>query len=854
MPGVQPARNSLPSANRVLIRNQRSGELEPLSEFSIETQVPGRRHNPNSFLGRTLTEIEKWRDEALACADQNVSNIAIDSILHCYDHTNLSIRRGVYRALVACRDGAIVHLKKHLGEPLTPGRDAEIITLGALLRKSPLAEREETALLVQPYLQHESAPLAEAAAVALRYLHSPGSQKALLEAALHSDVSRREFLFREVAYLQDSTLLPSVLQSLGITAFTIAKDMRTAPVELSYLLNADWVSKNLADPLACALGLRFGYLDWEVFQSLQTSFFSPAEVRPLLNAIGVATLPLVSAIRQTSNRPGLLEEWWNRKLEFCNVLSTAQSRPMDNPTALVCHPPQAALIDRELLFAALRKVDLINRDAKCSAHPFDLRHHQQGPGQFFFLSAESFRGSMLPAYEAECRKLLSGLKISPEIARVLLPYMMIANAAIDTETRPEHAIQEQLIFWAKWRAIARMFSAKLPQSESAADPESLIVSLSSKQGRQLWRYGCDIDIKADDHANALLLHAKALPLWKILSDGARTALSLHAYSLYASRRGRSIEDTRVRWHRDARKLLEREWRGKAHGLSIGCEVQNSTIPAEECFGWKEFLESRNVASPVREEFKSLVEASFPPSWSPASPVLGISALLRAKFCKNLASGVTIHLSLGADFGELGKYLALGMWAMTAQGAGPAADIDSLPQAMAAVLSKGLICLHDKPAAPDETGAKPRHYTEFRVIGIRSVHDNLESMYQTVRLLFNGAHALGLAAQSFINQQGTPSLPPEETARAGIWNAYQTAMHALLSEPRFQSLELRDANWYESSGDYRFNDLVEQLQIVGILKRWYSFLEGNGSAGRLLFKKAREIFLHHAGQAQKSLSL
>lgn len=243
-------------------------------------------------------------------------------------------------------------------------------------------------------------------------------------------------------------------------------------------------------------------------------------------------------------------------------------------------------------------------------------------------------------------------------------------------------------------------------------------------------------------------------------------------------------------------LLDAEPFGARHLTPIGIEIQIPRVDRDEYVGWLEFFRSHGIPVPRRPECISLFELAVPPaiSWhAPAEILNAVSTLQVAQHSQDVA----IHVSLQGDLGVAGGVLAFTQLFLNTS---TVKQPRSLP-ALRHVMSKGLVHRNQdviacKWAIPSSCR------TELRVVILPIFESfNPETEVDNVTRTLRELQLLGSASLS------------EVPADRQFFSEFQQDLESLVTSYPNCLKELLDADFYESTGDYRALSLLDNVSIL-----------------------------------------
>lgn len=243
-------------------------------------------------------------------------------------------------------------------------------------------------------------------------------------------------------------------------------------------------------------------------------------------------------------------------------------------------------------------------------------------------------------------------------------------------------------------------------------------------------------------------------------------------------------------------LLSRETGWRDFLPPIGCELQVPLIERNRSLAWKQALRSLGIPSPRRPEYRSMVEAAFPPSISFHAQALGPLLLHRLGLMPR-PQDMALHISIQGDLGDEVRYLAFPSLFIR-----PSVRMRNRPEwTMTRVMSKGLVNINeDVVTCRDDQPATVR--TEIRVF--RCFVDEADSGLEVPLGYVDDIVSTHLLAAAML------SADPDFR---GIINDYRAAVESAVSGLPAAFAELLHANYFESTGDPRDAGLLEFLPIM-----------------------------------------
>ena len=752
---------------------------------------------------------------------------------------NMEIRQGVHAALQRLGEAPLEALRNAALGRGSPIAGSALLLLSALEARRPPGARAATLQMLEQLCATEAGPPPELFA-ALRFINTPAAHVLLLKLA----EKHGEAALEQLGYCSGEDLIEP-----------LNRVVRGNPEQMPLLgraLTAHWILKNLHMPLGRELAVAFGYLDPYCADLCRTNE-GRQPVANLLRELGLAGRSLLFALRRSHDPARRIEHWRDevQKLGWCLI-----PKEMSGRNAVGTAPADGsrnADVHRVLLFIALRELDRANLDAKREPKPFNRSTAALSPGHFLSCDQKRFEQGFLASARAHADKILRAATASSMVARQLLPYASFEFLALFSETRPEQAAQLRMMADARWRGIARMIECRAgvlrvahPYRRLAGEVSRRLLSPGAEVGRRNLRALAGAG--ALPLARAAVSDERALRLAQVLlprtarrsgvsldslSTGSRTCLRVAAYALAQRQPQRSLVQAELGEGLVRCADEERILRGRVP--TLGIELQNNRPAPEVCEAWKQLLLGLGLPSPRRPEFYALVEAAVPPLWSPSALGMGVAGLAQCGYFNPAEGYLTLHFSLGANFGANAKFLGLGLWAFSA-GRAEAADERAWLDGIAKVMSKGMIHLHPLSAHPCTGALRRSQRTEFRVCCLPP-QASAAAAGEWIKTTAGRLQAL--AACSFA---------PPASARGAVWAAYQNGIQDLYGMPGYGAVALLNADWFECTGESRDAALVRELRMVQTLLGIRRHFCGQPSLREELFAQARAIFLTRGAQA------
>jgi hypothetical protein len=752
--------------------------------------------------------------------------------------------------------------------------EASLVTLGYLDRKADGSVKKSDVARIIPLVSSRDNTIRKAALKALRLLDCGNAKAALMRELRRCEGNEAFPVIMEICYTRDPAMMDGMLDHIKRTG-------RSINPFISVLVTPAWVAKHLKDKKALEVARKFGYVDAAIYRELNGS---PGKehlraVGEVVSSIGLATRNLIDdyIAEETEARPALLETWGRRVSVLSRMtLSEGMSETRALPFIAIGDSP-IARIDQDLLFAALRRLEPSDVEARATANPFDLKaEKKQRDGNFHYIDTEAFYKE-LQAFIAKARIVSGASRGSESVAMVLLPYVVADYLSVPGETRSEEMTEEAIKFFARWRFAARALESDgrtmsiRPEFRGLLGAETCKLSDANATGRFLasvislrhesaWHLAL-LDPAAVKATDELIGWAGGIPGWGELSYGARGALKLYAYDLYAS--GKPEADVKALWRRELDVIVSEEAAAKDVLPSEGIEIQSTSVPPDKAYAFKKALDYFGIPSPRRLVFGSTVEASFPPARSSRPFELAIPILHRMGLHENYRHGSAFHISLNGDLGPDAKYIAMALDSFKNEERRPS-DAAARHSRLTHVMSKGLIHLNRANQAVAPTEEASGVHTEIRTMSLQNTQKpergpdgkieftgELEGAYRDVL-----PAAQLLAAALIADNKAKEGAVSETQARAAeLWREYREKVGTLYGEEKYHVSKLLEADWYEATGDPDDAGLVAKLNIIKCQDEIVAYRAAHPEAkeaSRELAGRMRQLFLEYAGKIREAL--
>jgi len=850
-----------------------------------ELRTPGpeaARPAAKSYLQKIFDEMKGVKEAALLLEGEERRK-KLAELTGYFRYRNPQVRKGLLTLLSPFKDELQPVMKKMIEEKNEAAGAVEIqaavmTAAGYLYRRDPEYIRDEISGWFRDWvMNHPEINTAgrRAALKALRYLKGPEAYE-IFHAAIREAEMRTDFaLVSEAGYTRDPLFIMPLLERVRNLNGGETLEENQIPYPLSYLVNAVWIGDRLSDPDVLTTAYRFGYIDAAVrgrlVQGADTEGL--AAVREILKTIGIITAPLLEAYlaEETGEKRSLLHYWRGRISDF--LFAFEGERLFDGQRVLGVKTGDLPenRIDQDLLFAALREHEIFTIDEKLEVNPFDRKENESIPGAFFFIGHSQFVSQYRLALEAG-QKLFEEASVSPELREIVLPYYAFSALALKTHVQAEARANEETMFLSRWRTAARILTIKrsaagdpyltfMPKIGSVLDSEypnvfpdrvspddesevaALISALMDKRYAKALLYGV-LNAEAVGKTNSLIRKASWTDSWNSLSFGAQAALKLYAYDLFASGPSLGFPEVQASWDLKAAELYEDEKILKGKVPSVGIELQTSDVLKDRVYSWKQALEFLGIPSPYRPEYSRIVEAAFPPAWSPKAFLTAIPILVKLGYHESGAGESAFHISLSGDLGDDARYLAFPLLSFRVEKEPAAADEEWFRR-HTRVMSKGLINLNRQSRAADLVSESPGVHTEIRTARLQYEDSKDNVLNLSYEIYLPGIQALGAALAAY---QKSESRTADEEKLAPIWRSFREELDVLYRTEIYQTAEFLDANWFEGTGDSEDVTVLKELDIMKRRLRLRHYYRDRTDLGRELQKKVRAVFTRYAGAA------
>lgn len=235
-------------------------------------------------------------------------------------------------------------------------------------------------------------------------------------------------------------------------------------------------------------------------------------------------------------------------------------------------------------------------------------------------------------------------------------------------------------------------------------------------------------------------------------------------------------------------------------VPIGIEVQIPTVPLRKHIAWKESLRNAGIPSPRRPECRTMLEAAFPPSATSLAPTLFLESIGRVGLVDS-EQDLGLHVSFQGDLGPQVRYLAFVQMLLNT----PIDRSEKPRTGQSLVMSKGLVCLNDD-VTRCHWNPIGNTRTELRtfLLAARSMQSGgLEPDPGTIRSVVE-THLL---ASSLLSDNDSLRRP---------FTQFQSLVRKIMTSAPPAFTALLDANFYESTGDYRDGEMLTALPIMRLL--------------------------------------
>ncbi len=760
---------------------------------------------------------------------------------------------------------------------------ATVVTLGYLSQKINALDRHEIQHRIFEKLRLKAATvpaLRREIYKSLHYLNDEAVREFMLEEyeRIQFDVHTEALhaLEQEMAWTQDERFINPVLQNylrkVPERPTTLHGDLNM-PRALAYLVSAGWVANHLRHPEVLRVALRFGYIDEFLYQKLLSGQDREAakNVEQILWTTGIASADLYAAYleaQEEADKTNLLARWHGRIQQFMTGLQSDETTDHKELIFIPTGKNTEAQVAQMLLFAALRRMDAGNLNAKLAMQPFQVKGSKQSDGAFFYLRIAGFL-QRIEKIRDEIKKLFDAQDV-PENLREIEGFAIVDYLAGQSETRDEESGEARFFLNAKWGALGRILEARNGElhvkteyakalAEDYADLAELenmnqvarISKLAHSKYSKIWKWAV-LDIHAATAAEAFLKRISFFSKSTRLSRGARSVLRLYAYLLFTDI-SKSAETREQEWTEMFARIQTAEKIGSELLVPFGVEIQSRGVPANKMAAMKQALEYFDIPSPRRPEFYGTVETAFRPVFSADVIVLAIGFLEQLGFFEKLSEQgevAALHQSFEGDLEDEAKWVALPL-SLFMKKKVHRADTEFF-EFFKTGMSKGMVHLNSKnqhvragrPLTSDV-------HTEFRTARLEHDGSVLNPMY---RDFIPAAQMLGTAAANYIkSKKDEGSLSVKETKLAALWQEYRVALKAITDDEHFQTKKLMELDWYESTGDANDAALVGELEIIKEKLKVIRLFEAQPELAREFSEKVRKLFLEYGAKARDIVS-
>ena len=816
-------------------------------------------------------------------------------IIGFYKYRTMTIRRSLLRVIEKYEMNARRALIDALEDENNDIVEAAIISLGYIDRSLPTERQMEDIQRIKPFLESDDSKMVKASLTALRYIvgdekapksilkqeESGVSSNAVKAAALRvmleflkktaEDKNKKKHQFTAIAelcYTRNSKLIIPIIKVLTASKKDQKITERDIHAFLALVIDGEWMAGAIysafseknedALDLMLLLAKRFGYLSNEVSKNLNEENFEA--VVEILRRVGIVTPELVKAYQDDKEKLSL---WERRLYDIHSALGTDETMDIRKAFALDISDTDEGKIDRALLLGALRLNDSWNIESKTMPVPFYYKHEEeQSPGEFFYKSPDRFILSTYSRGLKTVREIFEANSASQELEELLAPYAIMDYMSVLTETRNEELEEEELKFFARWAAIARMIEIKdrelafkpgylefikkdYPgEIEPSGKPSELISKLISSKYNKIWKFSL-LNPAHLKNSDSLIRKLERKEEWGELSFGARSYLRLFAYHLFnAEEKDSGAIEKEL--EAELKNTLDNETRSKDILPSIGVEIQSPNVPGEKSYAWKRMLEHFDIPSPRRLQFYKTVEAAFQPARSTYAYLRMIPILVEMGLHEKYGRGSAFHISIAGDLGSEAKYIALPLKHFKfKEDTREHSDIERYI-GMTRVMSKGLVH-HNPDSVPlSEKEEAPEMHTEMRVTVLQNTTKESGELSPLFRDFLPAAHFLAAALTAHQKSKGEGEVTDKEKRLADIWTEYRGKVEELYNDPAYGTAKLLELDWYESTGDPRDPYLVAELEITQAMDKVRNFLKEKPDSVKELKEKAIELFLRYAG--------
>lgn len=467
--------------------------------------------------------------------------------------------------------------------------------------------------------------------------------------------------------------------------------------------------------------------------------------------------------------------------------------------------------DQALFFAAVREYERADISSRADKNPLRYRRYHDE-------TTENIRFLHVPAAMLHDRLITYPSSLADELSvpaehrtRFLFEYVMTQlHLTDDLQT------ESFLFFLARWETMRvtgirkiNAFQPVLTQNGNLRFPEAIATVLPRPSV---------MVVPSSDGKQRL----PAMPLEDATSPCAAACLKLMSILRHP---GLSMVRS---------ELMEIEKMWSCALLPVGVEIQIPHVRDSRHAGWKELFRSTGIPSPRRPECGRMLELALPPSISWHAP-LHILTLVSELGVAAMAQDLAIHVSLQGKLGPIAGYLAftqLFMNTSTLRSPGPRA-------ALRHVMSKGLVHLnHDVVQCRWTKPATCR--TELRVVIARMTEDN-----GTVQLDLEALtciREIQLISSASVSQ--CPGLQE-------LMQEFLNALAVLAREHGAALTRLMNANFFESTGDYRALELLETMEILQLREEVRSLPPATKASFRSAVSHLRSNFANRIEAAMAS---
>ncbi len=441
-------------------------------------------------------------------------------------------------------------------------------------------------------------------------------------------------------------------------------------------------------------------------------------------------------------------------------------RPVDT---LNLHQP----LDQALFFASIREYEREDLAARPLQSPFcfnGLRDEASDAGHFMHLPARLLRERLID----DPAKMAESLGVPPEWrTRFAFEY-----AAMKLRSNEDQRTEASLYLHARWAAMRSAerwavdeFQPAVTQNGTLRFPQAMVSVLPDQDFRTAVSDGQQIRLPST-------------PREDVVSTTAAACLRLMA----------------VLKHRDLTfvrsELLEAENLFSRLLLPIGVEIQIPHVNDASHVGWKELFRSTGIPSPRRPECGRMLELALPPaaSWHAPCRILRLVGELGIPASPQ---DLAVHVSLQSDLGRMAGYLAFTQLFLNTSSFHSPRPKSGLRH----VMSKGLVHLNRDVVQCHWTNPADCR-TELRVVIARVTE-------------VGGSLQIDPEAIEFIRQIqliGSASVSTDLKLRR-LAEQFLESLRTVVDRYPQCLKDLMDANFYESTGDYRAVELLDSLRVL-----------------------------------------